>query len=50
MGTAVAVGNNGGAMRRQRSFDEGELLRTHVLRLTWHFVAPTRRRACRHAS
>jgi hypothetical protein len=24
----------------QRDFDEGRLLRTHVLRPTWHFVAP----------
>ena len=24
-----------------RAFDEGAILRTHVLRPTWHFVAPT---------
>jgi len=23
-----------------RAFDAGEILRTHVLRPTWHFVAP----------
>jgi hypothetical protein len=25
----------------ERAFDEGQLLRTHVLRPTWHFVAPS---------
>ena len=25
----------------QRAFDEGRILRTHVLRPTWHFVTPT---------
>ena len=25
-----------------RAFDEGRILRTHVLRPTWHFVAPRR--------
>src|SRR5512138_1117425 len=24
----------------QRAFDDGAILRTHVLRPTWHFVAP----------
>ena len=23
-----------------RAFDEGRILRTHILRPTWHFVAP----------
>src|SRR5688572_25073540 len=26
--------------RIERAFDQGKLLRTHVLRPTWHFVAP----------
>ena len=24
----------------EKAFDEGEILRTHVMRPTWHFVAP----------
>ena len=39
-----ALGLRMGARARdaaiQRAFDEGRILRTHVLRPTWHFVAP----------
>ena len=29
-----------GASDLDRAFDAGEILRTHMLRCTWHFVAP----------
>ena len=29
-----------------RAFDAGEILRTHVLRPTWHFVAPPTSAGC----
>jgi DNA glycosylase AlkZ-like len=38
---ALRMANNPTDADIQRAFDEGMILRTHVMRPTWHFVTPT---------
>src|SRR5262245_1910837 len=37
---ALRLAPASGAAAMQRAFDEGRILRTHVMRPTWHCVAP----------
>src|SRR5262249_20428112 len=37
----LRLGHEATAAQIERAFDEGGILRTHVMRPTWHFVTPS---------